>query len=218
MRIGAVSANPAHGNVHGVYVRQRIALAVADLADRQRRVGVKGNGVVRLRESRIKPIRKHGFCAGSALLSGLTDEDDGASPLVLQLADELCCSKKRGHMEVVSACVHDPDLFTKFILGFDFAGVRKSGLLLDRQGIEIGSNEDGGALAVSHNRNNAVSFSAGVVVFAHAFRYLESKPSELVSKVASRLLLEMRKLRIRMEMLVAFEKFRKLSIDKALDR
>ena len=74
------------------------------------RIGVQGEGVVRLREPLVQPVVEHHPRPGDDLLGRLGDEHHRAGPLVLHRRQHAGGADPAGHVDVVPAGVHHADL------------------------------------------------------------------------------------------------------------
>src|SRR5208282_2860052 len=106
-------------------------------------------------EALVEMVGEHGFCAVDGLLRRLADEHYGSVPAALFGGESAGDSDHGGDVDVVAAGVHDADILTCSILRLNRAGVGNSSLLDDWEGVEIGADEQRGAVAVLEDRDNS---------------------------------------------------------------
>ena len=118
-------------------------------------VDVECERIFGLGKAGVEPVLDHRLGAADALLGGLDDEHDGARPAVLHRRQLLRGADHRGDVNVVAAGVHDrrldpvdPDLA-------DLRGIRQAALLLDRQAVHVGADQDGRPGPVAHHPDDA---------------------------------------------------------------
>ena len=110
----------------------------------------------------IKAIVYHRLRARPALLSRLENQHQSPRPLLASGNQGLGGSQQAGNVHVVAAGVHDGLVDAVGISHAFLAGVREAGALFDREGVEIGSQEDRGAfVAVAQDGRDAVAAYAG---------------------------------------------------------
>ena len=145
LRPSAVGAFAGDGDVEECAAGVAHALAGGDLADRQAGRVVQAIDAV-ARETREQAIPQHRLRPAQALLGGLEDEVDGAveGPGFRQVLSR--AQQHRG-VAVMAAGMHQAGVL---------AGVRQVGRLLDRQGVHVGAQADGGlAVAVAQHADHA---------------------------------------------------------------
>ncbi len=103
---GAVGADPMHDDINAVRRAVLDAFARAHLARCKGRRHVKGQGIIRLWEARVKPVLKHRLGAADPLFGGLYDEEHGALPSVLHGGEPLRRPNHRRDVHVMAACMH----------------------------------------------------------------------------------------------------------------
>jgi hypothetical protein len=91
----------------------------------------------------------HGAGSFGGFLAWLEEGDIGAGPGVPVLGEEGGRAEARGDVEVVAARVHDAR---------HLGAVGKAGVLLDGQGIDVGSKEDGGAVPVVQEADDTPAY------------------------------------------------------------
>lgn len=80
---------------------------------------------------------------------------------------------ERGHVHIMAAGVHDPDLLAGGILGSDAARVRQTGLFGNRQRIHIRSYQQSWTRPIIQHRDDAVCLRP-IRIPADPFCYLVS--------------------------------------------
>ena len=82
-------------------------------------------------------------------------KQDGAAPAIFVVGEPAGGADEAGHVDVVTAGVHDADGVSLVVLGLDLAGEGQAGSLDDGQGVHVGPDEDGGAFAVLEDADDA---------------------------------------------------------------
>ena len=124
----------------------------------------------------VKAIRQHRARAADCFFRRLSDEQNRAVPLIFHFRERLRRAEKNRHVNVVTARVHDVNLFAFVILRHDFARVGQTGFLLDRQRIEIGAHQHGRPGAVLHHADHAVTFQSRILDTSRSFPSPRSRP------------------------------------------
>jgi hypothetical protein len=66
-----------------------------------------------------------------------------------------CGSQNCGHVQIVSAGVHDGNIVAGVVVRMNFAGVGQTRFFFDGQGIEFSTKQDGGSRSVFHDGDNS---------------------------------------------------------------
>jgi len=111
--------------------------------------------VIGMREPGKKSVVQHRRRAGADFLGGLTDQDKGAGPPVLQRGEHPCRADEAGDMHVVGARMHGRRILAGEILHGRGAGVGQTGLLRHRQGVHVAPDHDRGPGSVLQDRHHA---------------------------------------------------------------
>ena len=154
LRIGTVSADALHRDVHTVDIGQRIARRIADRPGGELRGIVESDCVVGLGEAGEQPVFQHRQRALAHLFSGLQDHHQRAAPFVLMVHQLLRCADPRGHMRVMPAGVHHAGFHAGCGRRLDGGGERQPGLFDHRQAVHVRADQHGRPLAVLHHRNH----------------------------------------------------------------
>ena len=91
---------------------------------------VQGHGIVGLAEARPDVILTHQSRATDALLGGLSDQHQGALPLIPALGHNPGCAHQAGHVHIVPAGMHHIDLIAVPIDLLRGGGIGQTGLFL----------------------------------------------------------------------------------------
>ena len=128
------------------------------------------------------------------LLGRLEQRDEGPVPGIRRPCQQLGRARQPGDVHVVSAGVHDRDRVPVGVGAGGGAGVREAGVLLDREGVHVGAQHDGRAVAVAEHPDDAGP--------ADARAHLAAGPLELLGGLRRGALLVVRELRVGMEVAV----------------
>ena len=128
------------------------------------------------------------------LLGWLEQRDEGPVPGVRRPRQQLRRARQPGDVHVVSAGVHDRNRVPVGVGAGGGAGVREAGVLLDREGVHVGAQHDGGAVAVAEHPDDAGT--------ADARAHLAAGPLELLGGLRRRALLLVRELGVGMKVAV----------------
>ena len=214
VRVGAVAAGAAYGDVHRIDVGQRIAGHQPDAAGGQRGIGVQRQDHLGPREPLVETAGQHRPRPGTALLGRLADHHQGPRPLLPPHRQHRCRAEKRGHVQIVAAGVHGEDLFAALGSLPRAAGPGQAGPLLDRQAVEIGANHHGRAVAVREHRHQPVGDPALDAVLSHLLGDLEAEFAQPRGDEAGGLALEVGDLRVGVQAAVGVEQRRQLGVDR----
>lgn len=135
LRCGAVAAAPRDGDLKAVHGGEDRAGPDAELPLRQTGPDVQRQHA-RHRNAAEQALLQHLHGARCGLLGGLEQEQDVPGQLLLPRCKQAGCAEQGGHMDIMSAGVHDAG---------NAGGKFRSGALRDRQGVQIGAQADGGA-------------------------------------------------------------------------
>lgn len=118
---------------------------------------MEGERVIGFGEASEESVIEHGFGAESTFFGGLSDEHEGTAPKGLVFGEEGGDGGEVGHVEVVTAGVHDTGGGS--ILGgcLDGGSVGETGSFVDGEGIEIGAEHDAGAGPIGEDADDAVT-------------------------------------------------------------
>jgi len=109
----------------------------------------------------IKAIVDHRLRARPALLGGLENQHQRARPALARRVQGFRGSQQARDVHVVAAGVHH-GLLDAVGVGHAFlAGVRQAGAFFDREGVEIGAQQDGWAGAIAEDGRDAVAANVG---------------------------------------------------------
>ena len=200
VRVSAVAAGAAHGDFGGVDVGPVETLEDADGASGQRRAVVDGEGEVGLGKFLIEAFLEHGAGADAAFLGGLADEEDGARPTVAVGGELASGAGEDRHVQIVTAGLHDGDVFAREIGDARGAGVGDAGFFQDGQAVEIRANKQRGAGAVFEDADDAVT--------AKFFRDFETDSAEFGGEFGGGFFLHERELGVGVEVGVEGEERR----------
>ena len=84
-----------------------------------------------------------------------------AAPLIAKLTKHARRAHETGDVHVVATCMHSVNCIAMLIDHLFFAGVRQAGLLLHRQAIHVGTDEQRWAEAIFQDANNPVTADPG---------------------------------------------------------
>lgn len=168
---GAVTADSFDDDFDRIDIGEGVAFDDADGAMGHVGGAVEGDGFVWAWKFLKEARAEHEAGSEHAFFCGLTNHDEGAAPEVLHFGQDTGCSDEGGHVDVMPAGVHDADFAPEVVLDGFFAGVVGAGLLGDGEGIEVGADEDGGAIAIFEDADKAMA--------ADFFGHLESGAAEL---------------------------------------
>src|SRR5262249_40972194 len=101
-------------------------------------------------------VREHGAGTAAAFFSGLTDEDQGAAPLVFHLRQYPRGTYPAGHDHVMSTGMHRGDLVPRVILASRRTGIRQAGLFFDWKPIHFHAHEHRPAISIPQYSNNSI--------------------------------------------------------------
>ncbi len=83
-------------------------------------------------------ILKHSLGTGEGLFGRLANQHERAVPGILRVGQDGSGPDERGHVQVMSACVHDWDFVPGILFDADLARVGKPRLLFHGQRIQLG--------------------------------------------------------------------------------
>ena len=106
--------------------------------------------------------------------------------------------------------MHDADFEAILVAGADLAGVRQPGFFDDRQGVHVGTNQDGGPLAVFEDTDDAGA--------ADLLGHVEAGGPQLLCQAGGRLLFLEREFGMGMDVLVEGDQRIELGAELLLDR
>ena len=149
---------------------------------------------IRLGKAGIQAVLEHGGGAHDAFLGGLADKNERAMPAVFVLRQQRRGPDRDGHVQIVSARVHDGDFNPLIRAGRDMAGVGESRFLQNWERIKFGANHHGGAGAVLENGYNTGS--------THIGRDLKTELAKLVAHLGGGLLFMQREFWISVQVFV----------------
>jgi hypothetical protein len=110
----------------------------------------------------IEAIIDHGLRAGPALLSGLENQHQRPRPRLAGRVKSFGRSQQAGNVHVVAAGVHH-GLLDAVGVGHAFlAGVGEAGAFFDREGVEVGAQENGWAAAIVQEGGNTMTTNTGL--------------------------------------------------------
>ena len=104
--------------------------------------------------------------AANGFLGGLAKHDERPTPLLFELRQHARGAQKNGHMNVVTASVHDADFGAVGALYFHVAGIGKAGVLDNGERIHVGTHVYRGTGAIAENADDSVGDEAGRIVLA----------------------------------------------------
>src|SRR5437763_15212238 len=114
-------AEPANSDLYRSRVSEREARTIGDLPGFQLRIVMQSNREIRLRDLRVKPVSQHRLSPVDCFFCRLTDQNQSAAPLILQLGEHLCRAQHVCDVNVVTTSVHDANVLTSIVLGLDRA-------------------------------------------------------------------------------------------------
>ena len=152
-----MARDTSNGHVDRAGSRQSRTFSHTDLAGLQIGSIVKSQHVVGLRKLLKQASIQHRFGAAASFLGGLANHDHGTPPPILELAEQAGSSNEAGHVNIVTASVHDAHFVALVIFGLHPAGIFQTGLLCHRQRIEIRSNHHRRASTIPQHADQAVS-------------------------------------------------------------
>ena len=132
-------------------------------------------------------------------------------PAIFQLRQGLGGADQRGHVDVVSAGVHDTNVLTGLVLGACVAGIWNAGFLLHGKRIQLRAHEDRGTTAVLHHCDHAVCLAA-VGILADIFGDGVARLAQSVGDQCRCLLFLFRQLGMLVEILVGRQQLRHLPV------
>src|SRR4051812_26928792 len=101
------------------------------------------DGKIRFRVSSIKAIREHSARALDNFFGGLSDENHGSGPFVLERSDHTSGTDQAGNVSVVRAAMHGGLVLAGLVLHDGRARIANTGILFDRQSVHVGADENG---------------------------------------------------------------------------
>ena len=149
-----MSAAARDPHVHRVHVGKGPAGCEADLAGRQVRFHVQGQGEVRPGEALEESVTQHGQGAAADLLGGLSHHQQRTGPVLAQRGQQPGRGDQVGGVHVVPAGVHHADAAAVLPLDADLARVVEAGGLRDGQGVHVAAEHQGGALPVAQQAHH----------------------------------------------------------------
>ena len=188
MRRRAVAADAAHGDIDRIHIGQSPTRGKADHARRQVGAGVKRQIIIGPGEALEKPVLKHRPGAAAAFLGRLADHHQSPRPLILHRRQAPRGANQDGHMDVVTAGVHDRNLKPVVVEGRGDARIVEPGQFLDRQGVHIDPYE--------YRRSGPILEHADNPEAAHLFGHFETKTPEFSCQTGRAFLLVIGKLRV----------------------
>ena len=212
LRSGAMGADAAHDDIDAGGTGLLRAAFDGDGSCRVSGGVVLGKDEVGAAEAQVEVIGEHGARAVNGLLRGLADEHDGAVPLRFAVGEFAGCSEEDGHVDVVTAGVHDADILALSVDGADSRGVVEAGLFFDGERVHVGANEETRAGAVLEHSNDAECLGS-IFVFADAFGDGIAEFAKFAGEEGGGLLFVVRELGIAVEVLVCFSEGGKLAVD-----
>ena len=138
VRVRAVAALPFDGKPENIYVGGRPAGTGADLAGLQCGMVVQGKNALRHPFRVENPGLDHRKGALAVLFGRLKNNHQTAGHLFPHLSEKTHRSESDAHVDVVAACVHQPDLPPGESVG-STGHPREAGRLGDRQGVHVGT-------------------------------------------------------------------------------
>ena len=172
VRPGAVPASAENRDVHRVHVGKGPTGRVANVPDRQIMLHVQRDAEIRLGKTLEQSVFDHHAGALSDFFRRLGDQNDAASPLRAEFAEQSGGAHQHGAVYVVAAGVHDAHLGAVVFADPHFADVVQPGLFDDGQGVHVAADEHGRPVAVGHHRHHARAADAGGDLVAVAFETL----------------------------------------------
>ena len=157
VRIGAMAANPLYPDIDAVDIGQCKARRIADISGRCAGGIVKGQRIVGLGKTRIKPVLEHRQRALAGFFGRLQDHHQRPRPFVLARHQLPGGGDPSGHVRVVTAGVHHIGVIALPGLRLDGRGKGQPGLLLEWQAVHVGAQQHRRPLAVFHDRHDAGS-------------------------------------------------------------
>ena len=148
LRRGPVAAFAVDGDLQRVGVGGTRPRADGDFSRSLGITHVESDSRIGFGKAGEKSVFDHGGSAADGFFGGLADEDQRAVPSVLGMSHDGGSAIPGGHVEIVSARVHDEDFVAFGVFCLDFAGVGQAGFFFDGKGIEFGAEHDDGARAV----------------------------------------------------------------------
>src|SRR5207248_8092146 len=170
--VRAVTANALNSDINRIDVGAGVTLGDADVTNLQIGLVVKSESVIWFRPARVKSVPQHGACTDAKLLCRLANEDDGAVPLIFHFRERTRHPDDHRNVSVVPAGVHDMDIVTLFIFGYNRAGVWQSRFFLHRQRVEVGAHQDHWTIAILHQVDDAKTFVVWFILFADVLSHV----------------------------------------------
>ena len=130
---------------------------------------MQGDDAVRLGETGIEAVFQHRHGAEADLFGGLGDHDQRALPFGLAGNEFAGRADPAGHVDVVTAGVHDAGFFAGPCRIAEGGGVGEPGFLDEWQRVHVGADHQRGAGAVLEDGDKAVAADAvlDLAVFLH---------------------------------------------------
>ena len=150
-----------------------------------------GEGEVGFGKFLVEACFEHGAGADAAFLGGLADEEDGARPTVAVGGELASGAGEDRHVQIVTAGLHDGDVFAREIGHARGAGVGDAGFFEDGQAVEIGAHKQRGAGPVFEDADDAVT--------AKFFRNFKTDGAELGGEFGGGFFLHERELGVGVE-------------------
>ncbi len=149
VRGARVPAPAVHHHPEGDAARRHGPVPVGDHPGRQRR-RVLGQDVVGPPAPPVEAVGEHRPGPLQRLLGRLPGHDEGAAPGPGRPREQQGRARRRGQVQIVPAGVRR----------LPVGGVRQSGRLPDRQGVEFGPQQDGGPVPVAQHTGHTVPADA----------------------------------------------------------
>ncbi len=172
-----MTADSANLYIHCSSACQRITRSVANLSCFEIGIIVKGYRVVGFGKFCVEAIAQHCARAVNGFFSGLPNQDQRSMPPVFHLGEHLGRAQHGGYVNVVTARMHHAHFLARVVFRLYFAGVRKVGLFIDGQGVELGANKYSWTRAIFHYCNHAKAAPIRMLIPAEVLRDRISKCS-----------------------------------------
>ena len=137
------------------------------------------NCEIRFRDLRVKSVGQHRFSAVDRFFRRLSDQNQCAAPLLLQLCEHLRRAQHVRNVNVVATSVHHAYILTSIVLRLDCARVGQAGLFFRRQRVKIGAHQNRWPVAVLHDGDHAIAFPIRLDEFSYVLCHLVTERAQL---------------------------------------